>query len=135
MDKKKIAVVDGSNVAFEEVSEAGAPKVSNLVAVRAELERRGYEPIIIVDAALVHKVDDAEQLDALIESQQIRQAPAGTDADFFIIETARELDAVVVSNDTYREYSAANGWLKQRRIPLMIIKGDIQLYEPEEGGQ
>jgi hypothetical protein len=127
--------VDGSNVAFEEMSEAGKPKVSNIVALRAELESRGYEPIIIVDAALVHKVDDADQLDALIESQQIRQAPAGTDADFFIIETARELDAVVVSNDTYKEYSAANGWLKQRRIPLMIVKGDVQLYDPQDGGQ
>ena len=80
-------------------------------------------------------MDDAGQLDALIESQQIRQAPAGTDADFFIIETARELDAVVVSNDTYKEYSKANGWLSKRRIPLMIVRGDVQLYEPEEGGQ
>ena len=74
---KRIAVVDGSN--------------------------RGYDPIVIVDAALHHEVDDADQLEVLIRDQTIRQAPAGTDADRFILLTADEQDAVVISNDTRTE--------------------------------
>ena len=87
---------------------------------------RGYDPIVIVDAALHHEVDDADQLEALIRDQTIRQAPAGTDADRFILLTAHEQNGVVISNDTYREYRSDFRWLSDRRIPLMIIRGEIE---------
>jgi hypothetical protein len=47
-------VVDGANVAYAEVSRAGDPQVSNLVAVQRVLEDKGFEPIVIVDASLRH---------------------------------------------------------------------------------
>jgi len=123
-------VVDGSNVAFEEFSKGGTPKVSNLVAVRKHLEERGFHPMIIVDASLKHKVDDPDQLDALILSERIHQVPAGTDADYWVLETAQRIDGLVVSNDRFLPYQDAYPWIEERRIPFMIIESLVQLYEP-----
>jgi hypothetical protein len=128
MAKKSVIVVDGANVAYIEESKGGEPKVSNLVAVRQALEKRGYEPVIIVDASLRHQVDDPDQLEALIEDQKIRQAPAGTDADYFILQFAEQKDALVVSNDEFEQYQDQFPWIEQRRVPLMIVHGDVQLY-------
>ncbi|HUZ01012.1 MAG TPA: hypothetical protein VMU89_11720 [Thermomicrobiaceae bacterium] len=131
MAEPKTVVVDGSNVAYEEVTPEGKPKVANLVAVRRELERRGYRPIIIVDAAFRHQVDDPRQLEALIDDQVVRQAPAGTDADYFVLTTAADEHAAVVSNDLYRPYEHEFPWVRERRIPLMIVDGNVELYEPK----
>lgn len=131
----RVAVVDGANVAYAELSAGGEPKVSNIVAVRRALEARGYEPIIIVDAALRHQVDDPEQLEGLLDSQVVRQAPAGTDADYFVLAVADDYDdARVVSNDSFDEYREQYPWIAQRRLPLMIVKGQVELYDesPDE---
>ena len=49
MSQKKMAVVDGANIAYIELSEKGEPKISNIIAVRLALKEKGYEPLIIVD--------------------------------------------------------------------------------------
>lgn len=87
---KRIAVVDGANIAYAERSEKGDSKISNLLAVRATLEQKGYETVMIVDASLLYEIDDRPQLEALIDNQAIRQAPAKTDSDYFVIEVAEE---------------------------------------------
>ena len=127
---KRTVVVDGSNVAFEEVSGGGKPKMSNLVKVRQELEERGFEPIVIVDASLYHTVDDPEQLDALINRSEIHQVPAGTDGDYWVLQTADNTDALVVSNDRFEPYQDQFAWIDERRIPFMIINGQVELYQP-----
>jgi hypothetical protein len=124
-------VVDGANVAFAERSSAGEPKVSNIVAARRALRARGYAPIIIIDATLRHEVDDPGQLEGLIDSQKVRQAPAGTDADYFVLETAEQEHAQVVSNDEFEQYRDDYPWIGERRVPFMIIDGDVQLYEDQ----
>jgi hypothetical protein len=131
MGKDKVAVVDGANIAYIEKSEKGEPKVSNLVAVRNTLEQQGFTPIIIVDASLIYKVDDRKQLDALIDKGQIRQAPAETDADYFVLEVAGESDGYVISNDRFEPYRDQFPWIDRRRIPLMIINGEVELYQPD----
>jgi hypothetical protein len=85
---KEVVVIDGANVAYEERSAGGRPKLSNLLKVRRELEGRGFEPLILVDASLKYDIDEQAQLETLIRSQQVRQVAAGTDADFFIIQLA-----------------------------------------------
>ena len=128
--QKRIAVVDGANIAYAEISEKGDPKVSNILEVRAALEKKGYQPLIIVDASLVYEIDDRPQLEALIDDQIVRQVPAETDADYFIIETARQHDALIISNDRYESYQKANPWIEKRRVPVMIIREHAELYEP-----
>jgi Xaa-Pro aminopeptidase len=126
-----MVVIDGANVAYEERSAGGKPKLSNLLKVRRELEERGCEAVIIVDASLKYDIDDQEQLETLIRSQQIRQVPAGTDADFFIIQFADQLDALMVTNDRYRDYAERFPWIPERRLPYMIVKGEVVLYDEE----
>ncbi len=129
MAKGRIIVVDGANVAYEELSKEDKPKVGNIVAVRRALEKLGFEPIIIVDAALKYKVDDPEQLENLIEDQVVRQAPAGTEADYFVLATASRQHAQVVSNDRFGPYHDDYPWIEDRRVPLMMVDGRVQLYE------
>ncbi|MDX1567563.1 MAG: hypothetical protein R3223_07170 [Longimicrobiales bacterium] len=127
-------VVDGSNVAHIETSGDGSPKISNIQAVRSALQDRGYDPVIIVDASLRHEIDDPQQLEHLLEDEKIHQAPSDTDADYFIVETADREGARIVSNDRYEEYQDDFSWIPDRRVPLMIIDGEVELYELGEAG-
>ena len=129
---KDVVVIDGANVAYEERSGGGKPKLSNLLKVRRELEQRGLAPVIIIDASLKYDIDDQEQIEALIRSQQIRQVPAGTDADFFILEVANQHDARIVTNDQYKDYLAQYPWIPERRLPYMIVLGEVHLYEDHQ---
>lgn len=129
MVQKNLIVVDGANVAFNEKAQSGKPKVSNLVTVRKVLEEKGYEPIIFVDASLRYEIDDPQQLEALLDDQVIRQAPAETDADYFILATAERFDVPVVSNDEFERYTDQFPWIEERRVPLMIVKGKVELYQ------
>jgi hypothetical protein len=131
MSRRPIIVVDGANVAYVELSAKGQPKVSNLVAVRRALEQKGYEPLIFVDASLIYKIDDRPQLEALINDQIIRQVPAATDADYFVLETADHYRAQIVSNDEFEPYRDRYPWIEDRRVPLMITQGRVELYEPK----
>jgi hypothetical protein len=130
--QSRVIVVDDSNVAYEEQTRDGKPKVANIAAVRHALEEQGYQPLVIVDASLHYAVDDPNQLEAMIDSQKVRQVPAGTDADFFIIKTAEQESAQILSNDRYGPYHKEYPWVDERRIPFMIINGQVQLYEADK---
>lgn len=130
MTTRKVIVVDGANIAYVERSQEGKPKVSNLTAVAKALQEEGFEPVIIVDASLRYDVDDPDQLEALIDAQRVRQAPSGTDADYFVLETAADYDALVVTNDEYQAYRDRYSWIKDRRVPVMIVNGEVELYAP-----
>lgn len=132
-----IVVVDGANVAYVEKTNDGKPKVANLTRVQHALEDEGFDPIIIVDASLVYEVDDREQLESLLDQQVIRQAPAETDADFFVLQTAEDYKAQVVTNDQYEDYQERFPWIGEKRLPFMIVKGKVEFYRPsmEENGE
>ena len=123
-------VVDGSNVAWEQQTDAGEPRVSNLVAVDRALRERGFAPIVIIDATLRHQVDDPDQLEGLIDGDRLQQAPAGTDADYFVLVTARQQRAPIVSNDTFEEWRGDFGAEIERRVPYMLVGERVQLHEP-----
>jgi hypothetical protein len=136
MGKDKIAVLDGANIAFEVSTKKGQARIASILSIRDELQKLGYKTIIIADASLIHEIDDPEQMEALLDSQEIHQAPAGTDADYFILETADREQAYVISNDLFRSYQEQYPWLKERRVPYMIVNGDAQIYMTnlENGG-
>lgn len=121
--KQKMAIVDGSNVAYS--SEDEQPHLENISLVLQELRGEGYEPIVVVDAALRHHIDRPDEFEELIRDGTIRQAPAGTDADYFILSFARELDAAVVSNDRYRDRISAFPEARERMIRFMIVNGEV----------
>lgn len=127
----KIIVVDGANVAWSEQTSERKPKVSNIVAMRKALEAEDFDPIIIIDASLRHDIDDPDQLEGLIDGQHVRQSPAGTEADYFILMTADQQNTDVVSNDTFEKYRDDYDWIWDRRVPYMIVEGKVQLHRDE----
>jgi hypothetical protein len=122
-EDRRIALVDGSNVAFS--TERDRPVLENITLVCNRLEAEGYQPIVVVDAALRHQIDARTEYEQMVENGRIRQAPAGTDADYFILSFARELDAAVVSNDRFKDRQQAFPEAKERVIRYMIVEGEV----------
>ena len=122
---RKVAIIDGANVAH--ASEGDHARLENINLIREKMKEEGYEPIVVVDAALRHHVDDRPGYERMVEEGTLRQAPAGTDADYFILAFARELDAVVVSNDRFRDREAAFPEARDRVIRYMILAGEVVL--------
>ncbi|MFL5615963.1 MAG: NYN domain-containing protein [Gemmatimonadaceae bacterium] len=122
---KPIVLVDGSNVAHS--TEGEKAQLSNIMAVREKMTEEGFEPVVVVDAALRHQIDDRAGYEQLVESGIVRQAPAGTDADYFILTFARELDARIVSNDRFRDRISAFPDAADRLIRYMIVEREVVL--------
>ena len=120
-----LVLVDGSNVAHS--SEGEQPELANIVAVCDKLREEGYEPVVVVDAALRHQIDDRVGYERLVDDGTIRQAPAGTDADYFILSFARELAASIVSNDRFRDRQKVFPEAAKRLIRYMVVKGEVVL--------
>lgn len=124
-ERPNVVLVDGSNVAHS--SEGAAPRLANIIAVRDKLLDEGLDPIIVVDAALRHQIDDEKGYEQLVEEGSIRQAPAGTDADYFLLEFAEEFDASIVSNDRFRDRIGKYPELRSRLVKFMIVGEGVVL--------
>jgi hypothetical protein len=123
--ESNVVIVDGSNVAHS--TEGEKPRVANLIAVRDKLKEEGLDPIIMADAALRHQIDDAKQYEQMVDSGAIRQVPAGSDADYFILSFARELNATIVSNDRFRDRMSQFPEARDRVIRFMIVNHEVVL--------
>lgn len=117
------ALVDASNVAH--FSEGSQARFQNIVLVVRKLMEEGYEPIVVADAALRHQIDEREEYERRIEEGKVHQAPAGTDADYFILSFARELDSFIVSNDRFRDRAAAFPDAYDRVIRYMVVADEV----------
>lgn len=117
------AIVDGSNVAHS--SEGEEARLDNIKLVVRKLKAEGYDPIVVADAALRHQIDDKEGYERRIQEGKIRQAPAGTDADYFILAFARELDCLIVSNDRFRDRAEAFPGVMEKMIRYMILEDEV----------
>jgi hypothetical protein len=116
-------LVDASNVAH--AGESTAARLANILLVRDKLIAEGLEPIIVADAALRHQIDDPEGYERLVESGTLRQAPAGTDADYFILSFARELEAAILSNDRFKDRIAHFAEVQDHIIRYMIVADEV----------
>lgn len=123
-DQRRVAIIDGSNVAH-----AGEKHthLQNITHVCSKLTEERYKPIAVVDAALRHNIDDGENFERMVDDGRIKQAPAGTDADYFILSFARELNGYVVSNDRFREHAGEFGDVLGRVIRYMIVDNEVVL--------
>jgi len=119
-----LALVDGSNLAWARTTDDGLPRLDNLALVRTALAERGYQALVVVDAALRHQLRgrDAGELDRQIAAQDVIQAPAGTDGDLWVISLADHHGAPVVSNDRFDEYRARFPWLSERRVAVVLVE-------------
>jgi hypothetical protein len=119
----RVVIIDGSNVAHS--TEGDSARLDNIRIVSAKLTEEGYEPVVVVDAALRHQIDDKAGYEAMVEDGRIRQAPAGTDADYFILSFARELNASVVSNDRFKDRLEAFPEAREQVIRYMIVNDEV----------
>ena len=119
----RIALIDGSNVAHS--SEGDTARLANILAVRDKLVEEGFQPVIVADAALRHQIDDRQAYERLVDEGTVRQAPAGTDADYFLLSFARELGAQVVSNDRFRDRAQQFPEARDSVIRYMIIGTEV----------
>ena len=117
------ALIDGSNVAHS--TEGEAARLANILLVRDRLAEQGFEPIIVTDAALRHQIDDADTYERLVDEGTIHQAPAGTDADYFLLSFAKELNAALVSNDRFRDRSRQFAEVRRQIIRYMIVADEV----------
>jgi len=117
------ALIDASNVAHS--SEGGEGRLRNIELVVEKIREDGFEPIVVADAALRHQIDNSARYEQMIEAGKIHQAPAGTDADYFILSFARELGAKIVSNDRFRDRLESFPDARDRIIRYMIVEDEV----------
>ena len=118
-------LVDASNVAH--ATEGGEARLRNIQLVQKKLREEGFEPLIVADAALRHQIDEKGAYERLIDDGKVHQAPAGTDADFFILSFARELEARILTNDRFRDRAQEFAEERDRIIRFMIVDGEVVL--------
>lgn len=119
-------LVDAANVAFTNHNEPHAKgSVENILAMRKTLEDLGYHPIFIADASLKYEIDDPHKLNQLEQSGQIKQAPAGTQADYFLLAYAKQQNLPIVSNDEFRDRKDEFSNSFHHRVPFVIINGNV----------
>ena len=107
---RKTLVVDGNNVAYH-FSQNGVPRVENLINAQRSLTASGYTPIIVVSAALKHKINKPgmlSQIENLIEAQR------GTNDDLLILKEAQNRNADIVSNDRFLNWEKSHPWVVSR---------------------
>ncbi|NDW54771.1 hypothetical protein [Aliiroseovarius sp. PrR006] len=100
-------VVDGSNVMHWQ---NGEPSFAPLHDVVGELKRLGFMPGVIFDAnagyLLVGKYQDDDKLAKRLKLPEnaVVVVAKGTPADQIILDAARNLNAIVVTNDRFRDW-------------------------------
>lgn len=123
---KRHILVDGSNVMHWRNE---AAQIATVRAVVDALTARGFHPGVIFDANVGYKIgnrymDDAELALMLgLPSDQVLVVPKGTQADPYLLQTARDLGARVVTNDRYRDWSEAH---PEVRTPGYLIRGGFR---------
>ncbi|HLQ19345.1 MAG TPA: hypothetical protein VK146_10230 [Tabrizicola sp.] len=107
IDDRQSILIDGSNVIHWQDN---TPQLSPLLQLVADLSRRGLKPGVVFDANVGYKLmgqflgeRDLSRLLSL-PRDQILVVPKGTQADPFLLQTARDLDARIVTNDRYRDW-------------------------------
>ncbi len=131
----KTVVVDGSNVAWEEINSEGKPKVNNIKRIVELLSSAGFEEIIVLaDASLRHQIDNPKELKRLVKLGLVKYLPAKVKGDQLLLRLAEEKDAYILTNDLFKEYRDIYNWIDKRRIPFTIINGEAYLHPTFEKG-
>lgn len=101
-------LVDGSNVMHWRDK---TPQLATVQDVLQVLKARGFSPGVVFDANVGYKVagryqDDRELARILrLPEDRVLVVPKGSQADPYLLQSARDLGARVVTNDQYRDWS------------------------------
>jgi hypothetical protein len=101
-------LVDGSNVMHWQDN---SPQLAPLRKVLARLQSLGFAPGVVFDAnagwKLAGRFLSARDLARMLSlpADQVLVVPKGTQADWYLLETAGDLDARIVTNDRFRDWA------------------------------
>lgn len=126
--RKNSVVVDGSNVAWAHGSRQSGdtPKIGNIILVYDHLKKFGFAKIdIFIDANLKYDIDEKDSFEKIKRKYNIQDIPAGTQADRYIIDFAKQSNCFILTNDTFKkDYLLEDQWLRMNiddiRIPFVI---------------
>jgi tetratricopeptide (TPR) repeat protein len=121
-------VVDGANVALTRQTSHYQGKLSNLKILRNKLMNLGFIKFkILCDRSLYHRIDEPLVYKKMVQKEEFIETPAGTEADFFILNFAKEKQAFVISNDRFMDHYDEFGgkWIKKIRIAFTFIEDSI----------
>lgn len=125
-DDESWVLVDGSNVMHWQDQ---TPNLDPVKAVVAQLAAKGHVPGVVFDANAGWKLmgrylHDGEFARLLgLESRQVLVVPKGTQADPFLLQTAREFGARIVTNDRYRDWADRHPEVLE---PGFLIRGGMR---------
>lgn len=118
--------MDGSNVMHWE---GNAPRLAPILQVVEDLKTRGYAPGVVFDAnagwKLFGKYLNERDLGRMLglPTDQVLVVPKGTQADPYILDTARKFSARIVTNDRYRDWAEAHPEVTE---PGFLVRGGMQ---------
>jgi len=128
---KKKLVVDLTNILNLDKDQNQKIKIENVLNVYNAVVGLGYEPHMIADASMRHHLNSADQYEDLKEKKIIRQSPAGTKADEWVLEVAKRENCKFLTNDLYREHRAefGNDWVFNNRLTCIFSNGKFIIRE------
>jgi hypothetical protein len=120
-------VIDGNNVIHYSTTPSSPKKarIEQLLEVIKDLEQRGFDVIPLISAKTKYYIDKKGLLKKLLSQGAILEIPTGTDDDLYILETARKLQAKIVTNDLFRDYVKKFPEIYKERLPFMIVHDQL----------
>ncbi len=119
-------VIDGSNVLYWNEN---TPRIETVRAVVDRLTALGYTPGVIFDANAGYLIAGRYEHDATLgrrlglPEDRVMVMPKGNPADPAILESARDLGALIVTNDRYRDWAETFPEVKE---PARFIRGGFR---------
>ncbi len=110
----------------------GAPDIGTVVVVVTRLIQLGFAPGVVFDANAGWKLQgrylNEETFGRLLglPKRQILVVAKGTQADSFLLETAREFSAKIVTNDRFRDWASD---FPEVLEPGFLIRGGMRKGE------
>ncbi|MGN0867677.1 MAG: VWA domain-containing protein [Oligosphaeraceae bacterium] len=132
-EEEEIYLLDGTNIMMWDKLNSGCD-LRPLLSLTEELTRRNKNFYVFFDASTPHilrkgKHPEQEKLFHKLlqeQSNQFKEVPAGRQADNFLLQTADNYqNALIISNDRYRDHIQAHPWLKQAKEQGRLLKGMI----------
>ena len=133
-----VILVDASNVAYGQGSGPSQAKVENLTVVLGGIRKASLRPVALADASLRHKINAKNELEAMFNSGEVVQVPAGTSADDYLWQLwkrhrSKGERAFIVTNDQFpTDRAREEGFAENPRITFMLLGGEVFFQPPLE---
>lgn len=128
-----VIAVDGSNALYGGGT-SDTPKVRNLKLVIEKLKEAGYKPVVFVDASRKYDVDNRNAYFQMRRVDKLREVPAGSPADCWILQYATRTGCKVISNDRFQNWAEKFPIVeKQERFVRFMVNDDGVDFWTAEG--